>query len=75
MLGSEVLINQYNAGLCLVDIRCIFRVRQERNSSGHSLFNLSECVYRSVFVSNDFPLDKCCNLLSRELHVFYLKFN
>ena len=32
MLGSEVLINQYNAGLCLVDIRCIFRVRQERNS-------------------------------------------
>ena len=72
MLGSEVLINQYNAGLCLVDIRCIFRVRQERNSSGHSLFNFSECVYRSVFVSNDFPLDKCCNLLSRELHVFIL---
>lgn len=39
---------------------------------GYSLFDFRKGVNGSILVSNNFSLDKCCNLFSRELHVLFL---
>ena len=74
MFQLNVLIDEDDAGLGLVNILGVFRIREKRDGSLFSFFYLRESVYGGLLVSFHTTSDKIGNLLGCKFHEIDLSF-